>query len=108
MRYLIVGVGRFKNFYTQVERYKNQLYQFVESRDNADPKSVHLIPLAYQMNVGISSMPVDFSLVPRFEERFSALKDNLHQIIIDLVIIMVFNLFIFYLGYLMFVRYDKR
>jgi hypothetical protein len=102
------GVGRFKKFYAQVERYKKQLYQFVESRDNADPKSVHLIPLAYHMNVGISRMPVDFSLVPRFEERISALKDNLHQIIVDYVVIIVFNIIIFYLGYLLFVRYDKR
>ena len=102
------GVRRFQNFYDQVNRYKNQLYQFVESRDKADPQSAHLIPLAYHMNVGISNKPVDFSLVPTFEEKLPSIKDNLKRIIIDSAILVFLCILFFYLGYFLFVRYDKR
>jgi len=102
------GVRRFRSFYAQITRYKNQLYQFVESRDRADPQSAHLLPLAYQMNVGISVKPVDFSLVPKFEEKIPSLKDSFHPIIIDFAILVLLSLVIFYVGYLLFVRYDKR
>jgi ABC-type transport system involved in multi-copper enzyme maturation permease subunit len=102
------GVLRFQNFYGQVNRYKNQLYQFVESVDKADPKSVHLIPLAYSMYVGISNKPVDFSLVPKFEERLPSVKDNLKRIIIDSAMLVFLSILFFYLGYFLFVRYDKR
>jgi hypothetical protein len=102
------GVRRFQDFYAQINRYRNQLYQFVEFKDKADPQSVHLIPLAYHMNVGISNKPVDFFIVPRFEEKIPSIKDGLHQIIIDLGILVVLSLMTFYVGYLIFVKYDKR
>lgn len=102
------GLHRFQNFYAQIKRYKDQLYQFVESRDKADPQSIHLIPLAYQMNVGVSNKPVDYFLVPTFEEKIPSIKDGVHQIAMDIGILVFLNLITFYVGYLLFIRYDKR
>lgn len=102
------GVNRFRNFYSQVNRYKIQLYRFVETKDSLDPESPHLIPLAYHMNQGISQKPVEFSSVPRFEEELPSVKDNLKPIIVDLAILALLSIVFFYLGYILFVRYDKR
>jgi len=102
------GVNRFRNFYDQVNRYREQLYSFVEAKDKLDPKSPHFVPLAYEMNTGISTLPVEFSSVPKFEEKLPSIKDNLRRIIIDSAILVFLCILFFYLGYFLFVRYDKR
>jgi ABC-type transport system involved in multi-copper enzyme maturation permease subunit len=102
------GVNRFRNFYDQVNRYREQLYSFVETKDKLDPKSPHLVPLAYEMHMGISVLPVEFSSIPKFEEKLPSIKDNLKRIIIDLAILIFLSILFFYLGYFLFVRYDKR
>jgi ABC-type transport system involved in multi-copper enzyme maturation permease subunit len=102
------GVNRFRNFYDQVNRYREQLYLFVETKDKLDPKSPHFVPLAYEMNTGISTLPVEFSSIPKFEEKLPSIKDNLKRIIMDSAILIFLSVLFFYLGYFLFVRYDKR
>ena len=102
------GVNRFRNFYNQVNRYREQLYSFVETKDKLDPKSPHFVPLAYEMRTGISELPVEFSSVPKFEEKLPSVKDNLKRIIIDSAVLVFLCILFFYLGYFLFVRYDKR
>jgi ABC-type transport system involved in multi-copper enzyme maturation permease subunit len=103
------GVGRFRDFYSQVNQYKRQLYEFVEEKDRLDPKSPHLLTLPITTgNAGISELPVEFSSIPRFDEQLSSLKDNLEKIIIDLALLTVLSIIFFYSGFILFVRYDKR
>jgi ABC-type transport system involved in multi-copper enzyme maturation permease subunit len=102
------GVNRFRNFYEQVNRYREQLYSFVETKDKLDPKSPHLVPLVYEMHTGISELPVEFSSIPKFEERLPSIKDNLKRIMVDSAVLIFLSILFFYLGYFLFVRYDKR
>jgi hypothetical protein len=59
-------------------------------------------------NSGISELPADFASVPKFEEKLPSIKDNLRGIIIDSAILIFLSILFFDLGYLLFVRYDKR
>ena len=102
------GVNRFRNFYNQVNRYRERLYGFVEEKDKRDPKSPHFVPLAYEMRTGISELPVEFSSIPMFEEKLPSIKDNLKRIIIDSAILVILSILFFYLGFSLFVMYDKR
>jgi len=103
------GVSRFKNFYAQANQYKEQLYKFVEERDKLDPKSPHLLTLPLTTGPsGISKLPADFASIPKFEEKLPSIKDNLKRIIIDSSILVFLSILFFYLGYFLFVRYDKR
>lgn len=103
------GVNRFKNFYSQANRYKKQMHVFVEEKDKLDPKSPHLLTVVLTIgSAGISRLPVEFSAVPMFEEKLPALRDNLNLIIIDLAILVFLCIGFFILGFFFFVRYDKR
>jgi ABC-type transport system involved in multi-copper enzyme maturation permease subunit len=102
------GIGRFEDFYAQVNRYREGLYRFVEDRDRQDPASVHLIPLGAWEQVAISGLPVGFDLVPKFQEKIPSPKDRFRQVIGPLGFLLVLSIVMFYLGYLIFVRYDKR
>jgi len=102
------GLGRFESFYAQVERYREDLYRFVESRDREDPSSVHLIPLGAWHPEGISGRPVDFSLVPRFAERLPAPADRLPRLISGFAVLVGSAVLVFAFGSVLFVRYDKR
>lgn len=102
------GLGRFESFYAQVERYRTDLYRFVESRDREDPASVHLIPLGAWHPEGISALPVDFSLIPRFAERLPAPADRLPRLISGFAVLAGSAILVFAFGFLLFIRYDKR
>ncbi|MCJ7581782.1 MAG: ABC transporter permease, partial [Candidatus Aminicenantes bacterium] len=103
------GVKRFENYFYQVNKYKQLLYDFVEEKDRPDEKSPHLLTLPLTTgSVGISRLPVEYASVPQFSEEFPQLKDNLSLILLDLAILVILGLLFFITGYFLIVRYDKR
>jgi ABC-type transport system involved in multi-copper enzyme maturation permease subunit len=102
------GVRRFENFYEQADQYKQSLYEFIEIKDRPDPESPHFLPLVLGINAGISRLPVEFSSVPRFEEKLPSLGENFKLIILDLAILFCLCIAFFYIGFVLFVKYDKR
>jgi hypothetical protein len=108
-----VGIARCTDFYQQVKRYQENLRTFIYSRDADDPKSRHLIfdedvsRGAWDWNT-ISKKPVDFNIVPKFQERGLALGQSLKLAIWDIGLLVLFNLVFFVAAYVSFLKYDVR
>ena len=102
------GINRFKSFYRQALQFKRRMYQFVQEKDKQDPDSNHYLYLALGIYSGISFKPVDFSSVPQFEETMPTIVNNSKYLIVDSAVLLVLCILVFYIGYILFVRYDKR
>ncbi len=108
-----VGISRCADFYQQAKRYQENLRAFIHSKDAEDPKSRHLI---FDEDVSrgawdwhtISKKPVDFEIVPKFQERDLALGQSLKLAIWDIGLLILFNFVFFAAAYVSFLRYDVR
>lgn len=103
------GVKRFESFFQQANRFKQRFYGFIEEKDRPDEKSPHFLTLPLTTgSAGISRLPVDYASIPKFDEQFPQLKDNLSLIFLDLSILVILGILFFITGYFLVVRYDKR
>ncbi len=100
------GISRFWNLYQQIKRYQGVLKQYVLDKDQKDPESRHLL-FAFHP-ICISQKPVDFSTVPRFQERDPSLRESLKWAIWDVGLLMLLNVILFMLSYVAFLKYDVR
>jgi ABC-type transport system involved in multi-copper enzyme maturation permease subunit len=105
------GINRCADLYKQVGRYEVDLKEFIRSRDMEDPDSLHLIGpernMAYSWRA-ISHNPVDFDIVPKFQERDLALGASLKLAVWDIGLLVLFNLVFFAAAFVSFLRYDVR
>ena len=101
------GVARFWDLYQQIKRYQRILRQYVLDEDRKDPDSLHLLfdQVGWRC---ISQKPVDFSTVPRFQERDPSIAESLKWAIWDVGLLMLFNVILFMLSYVAFLKYDVR
>jgi ABC-type transport system involved in multi-copper enzyme maturation permease subunit len=105
------GLNRFIELYQQIKRYRQDLKEFIRSKDSEDPDSLHLLTpeiitvLNWRM---ISHKPVDFDTVPKFQERDLALGESLQLAILDIGLLALFNLVFFAAAFVSFLRYDVR
>ncbi|NQT02519.1 MAG: ABC transporter permease subunit [Planctomycetes bacterium] len=108
-----VGIGRCADFYQQAKRYQENLKEFIRSKDAEDPKSRHFI-FDEDCSRGsfdwhtISKKPVDFDIVPKFQERDLAIGQSLKLAIWDIGLLILFNLVFFAGSFVSFLRYDVR
>jgi len=105
------GINRCGNLFEQINRYREQLNDFIGARDQQDPNSIHLIfkdQTAIQDWGIISKKPVDFDTVPKFQERDFALGQSLKLAIWDIGLLVLFNLVFFAAAFVSFLRYDVR
>ena len=108
-----VGIARCADFYQQVKRYQEYLKEFIRSKDAEDPDSRHLIfdednsRGDYDWRT-ISKRPVDFDVVPKFQERDLALGQSLKLAVWDIGLLALFNLVFFAAAFVSFLRYDVR
>lgn len=105
------GINRFKSLYQQVKRYKENLKEYVRSKDAEDPESLHLLcdhGQAISKWGVISKKPVSFDSVPKFQEQDLALGQSLKLAIWDIGLLILFNLVFFAASYVSFLRYDVR
>ena len=107
----VIGIHRCRNLWEQINRYRNQLKEYVLSRDAEDPDSLHLlfcIDSAVKGWNAISKKPVDFETVPKFQEKDWALGESLRLAIWDIGLLALFNLGFFAASWVSFMRYDVR
>ena len=105
------GVERYARLYRQIVRYQDALKTFVLDKDAEDPNSLHLLfdfSYAVQRWETISKRPVDFSTVPKFEERQTTWAESVQQVIWDMGLLVLFNLVFFAAAFVSFLHYDVR
>jgi ABC-type transport system involved in multi-copper enzyme maturation permease subunit len=76
-----------------------------------DPGSLHLIGPEHNMASSwraISHNPVDFNIVPKFQERDIELGTSLKMAIWDIGLLVLLNLVFFAASFVSFIRYDVR
>ncbi len=103
------GISHFWNLYQQLKRYQKTLKEFVLSVDQSDPDSHHV--LFDRQGDGrpyISQKPVDFSIVPCFQEQELTLGESIKLAIWDAGLLLLFNLVFFTAAFVSFLRYDVR
>jgi len=105
------GLHRCRSLWEQINRYRNQLKQYILSQDVGDPNSLHLLfcldDLVKNWNA-ISKQPVDFDTVPKFRERDWTLGESVQLAIWDIGLLVLFNLGFFAASWVSFMTYDVR
>jgi len=105
------GIHRCSNLWEHVNRYNNQLKEYILSQDAEDPDSLHLLfcidDLVKNWNA-ISKKPADYDTVPKFQEKDLALGESLRLAIWDIGLLALFNLVFFAASFVSFLRYDVR
>jgi hypothetical protein len=86
--------------------YQGQLLSFFKALDAADPESPHWYNP--HENVSTTRKPVAFEKVPQFEERPVPLAARVAPALRYLVINAFVLSFVYFLTFLLFVRYDVR
>ena len=106
----IVGMGvlRLRDLYRQLKRYKETLRAFILDTDREDPESFHLLIEGRGHRSTLSQQPVDFNVVPKFEERDIPPVETLRYAIWDLGLLVLFNLLLFMGVYVSFLRCEVR
>jgi ABC-type transport system involved in multi-copper enzyme maturation permease subunit len=105
------GLNRFIELYQQIKRYRQDLKEFIRSKDLQDPDSLHLLTPEIQTVQNwrmISHNPVDFDTVPKFQEKDLALGESLQLAIWDIGLLVLFNLVFFTAAFMSFLKYDVR
>ena len=105
------GIRRFSSLRRQIKRYQENLKQFILSKDQEDPDSLHLLfaqENAMENWKAISSEPVDFDTVPQFEEQDLAVGESVRLAIWDICLLALFNMALFAASFVSFLRYDVR
>ncbi len=105
------GINHCINLCRQVREYQAELKEYVRSKDQEDPNSMHMIfpeeGCAYCWET-ISHKPVDFDTVPKFQERDVALGESLRLAVWDIGLLAALNMVFFATAFVSFVRYDAR
>ncbi|MBN1506702.1 MAG: ABC transporter permease subunit [Sedimentisphaerales bacterium] len=105
------GVNHCASLRRQVQRYQDELLQYVRDEDSRDPNSLHLLFDEYGCAESwktISHRPVDFQTVPKFQERALALGASVRLAIWDVGLLTLFNLAFFAAAWASLARYDVR
>ena len=105
------GINRCVNLQRQIKEYQTSLKEYIRTKDAEDPQSLHLLfPEDYLVESwrAISHNSVDFSTVPKFQERDIALGQSLKLAIWDIGLLALFNLAFFAASFVSFLRYDVR
>ncbi|MFC1604981.1 ABC transporter permease [Planctomycetota bacterium] len=105
------GINHIVSLKGQIKEYQAGLKEYIRSEDAEDPDSLHLIfPARGEATYWrtISHNPVDFSTVPKFQERDLGLGESLRLAVWDIGVLALFNLVFFAASYVSFLRYDVR
>ena len=104
----VVGGGyvRFRKVWDDFHIYQSQFLAFFKEFDSQDTDSPHW----YNPNEDVSTTrkPVAFENVPLFEEKPMSLPDRLSSVLKYLVVSIIYTAVIFFLTFVLFVRYDVR
>ncbi len=105
------GINRCVNLYQQIKKYQENLKEYILSKDQEDPDSLHLLfdeqGSTEDWNA-ISKKPVNFDTVPKFQEKDLELGESLQLAIWDIGLLALFNLLFFVASFVSFLGYDVR
>ena len=105
------GLRRSIELYRQARRYQETLREYILAEDAQDPNSLHML---FDHEFGadqwgiISKKAVDFSAVPKFQQRDPALSESLRLATWDVGALALFNILFFAGSFVSFLRYDVR
>lgn len=100
------GYARFRKAWKDMHIHQNQFLNFFKDLDAGDPDSPHWYnPFE---NVSTTMKPVAFESVPLFEEKIMSFSDRLSAVFKYLIVSVIYTLVIFFLSFVLFVRYDVR
>jgi len=104
----VVGGGypRFRKAWDDFHVYQGQFLAFFKNLDAQDPKSPHWYNPSE--NVSTTRKPVAFETVPQFVEKPMTFAERVKPTFVFLVINIVYACLIFFLSFVLFVRYDVR
>jgi ABC-type transport system involved in multi-copper enzyme maturation permease subunit len=105
------GIRHCANLRRQVQRYQDELMQYIRNEDSTDPNSLHLLFDEYGCAENwktISHRPVGFQTVPKFQERGLTLGASVRLAIWDVGLLILFNVLFFAAAWVSFARYDVR
>ncbi|UCD55943.1 MAG: ABC transporter permease subunit [Candidatus Hydrogenedentota bacterium] len=103
------GVSRFWRLYRQLRVYQETLREWVLSIDQKDPDSHHaLFDRQGDGRPYISQKPIDFNIVPKFQEPNPTFSASLRLAIWDIGVLLLWNLGFFAATWVSFMRYDVR
>ncbi len=105
------GINHVVGLQRQIREYQANLREYIRNEDAKDPLSLHLIfpeTNSAQAWRTISHNPVDFTNVPKFQERSLALGKSLKLAVWDIGLLALFNLAFFAGAFVSFLRYDVR
>ncbi len=104
----VVGGGypRFRKAWDDFHVYQGQFLAFFKNFDAQDPKSPHWYNP--HENVSTTRKPVAFETVPQFVEKPMTFAERVKPTLVFLVINIAYACLIFFLSFVLFVRYDVR
>ena len=104
----VVGGGyvRFQKVWSDIHIYQNQFLTFFQEIDAQDTDSPHWYN-PYE-DVSTTRKPVNFNEVPLFEEKAISFGERFAFASIYLLVIVLYTAVIFFLTFMLFVRYDVR
>jgi hypothetical protein len=104
----VVGGGypRFRKVWDDLHGYQARFEDFFKSFDARDPKSPHW----YNPNEDVSTtrLKIAFETVPQFTERPMSFADRLRPAIRYLLVMAISACLVFFISFILFVRYDVR
>ncbi|MCU0645634.1 MAG: ABC transporter permease [bacterium] len=100
------GYARFKKVWNDMLIYQSQLLSFFKDLDMSDPDSPHWYNP--REDVSTTRKPVTFEKVPLFEEQAMSLAERFSSVLIYLIIYVAYTGIIFFVTFVLLVRYDVR
>jgi ABC-type transport system involved in multi-copper enzyme maturation permease subunit len=103
------GFSGFVRFYNQARRYHDEYNQFLKDKDQADKDSYHLVVNeGWTFNTFMSNKPVEYNEIPVFQYESPGIRDTIHDTLPDVMILVLWNIFLFAGSFFAFVKYDVR
>ncbi len=100
------GYARFRKVWDDFHVYQAQFQSFFQAFDAADPKSPHWYNPSE--DVSTTRKPVSFETVPQFSERPMSLPQRIRPALAYVLMTALTACLIYFLSFLLFVRYDVR
>jgi len=100
------GYLRFQQVWNSLHEYQTQFLQFFKEFDANDPESPHW--LHPYRDLSSTRKPVSYEEVPVFQENVISLRERFMFVFPYLLVIVLYTAVIFFLTFVLFVRYDVR
>jgi ABC-type transport system involved in multi-copper enzyme maturation permease subunit len=101
------GLYRSESFMAQVKKFRDEWREWIFSEDKKDDDSCHVLSAESWTN-SYSDKEPDYEHLPRFSEKMPGLQNSLQSGLLDLLLLILFNVVLFMASYLVFMRYDVR